>query len=142
MSGAHAPDGSPVALGYHTGHWEVGLLVQAAAEDAGGGLDENDNAIVRLANQIIADAYRQGASDIHVEPYGEKRETLVRFRVDGELSGTYKLVRDMQTTLGVNIHAERIELPYPAPAEAAFYEEYLRVPVSFGARETRTRYAA
>ncbi len=39
---------------------------------------------MRLANQIIADAYRQGASDIHVEPYGEKRETLVRFRVDGD----------------------------------------------------------
>ncbi len=57
---------------------------EAAAEEAGGGLDENDNAIVRLANQIIADAYRQGASDIHVEPYGEKRETLVRFRVDGD----------------------------------------------------------
>jgi len=57
---------------------------EAAAEDTGGGLDENDNAIVRLANQIIADAYRQGASDIHVEPYGDKRETLVRFRVDGD----------------------------------------------------------
>ncbi len=56
----------------------------AAAEDTGGGLDENDNAIVRLANQIIADAYRQGASDIHVEPYGDRRETLVRFRVDGD----------------------------------------------------------
>ncbi len=47
------------------------------------GLDENDSAIVRLANQIIADAYRQGASDIHIEPYGDRRETLVRFRVDG-----------------------------------------------------------
>ncbi len=57
---------------------------EAAAEESVGGLDENDNAIVRLANQIIADAYRQGASDIHVEPYGEKRETLVRFRVDGD----------------------------------------------------------
>ncbi len=57
---------------------------EAAAEEAGGGLDENNNAIVRLANQIIADAYRQGASDIHVEPYGDKRETLVRFRVDGD----------------------------------------------------------
>ena len=56
----------------------------SAADDSGSGLDENDNAIVRLANQIIADAYRQGASDIHVEPYGEKRETLVRFRVDGD----------------------------------------------------------
>jgi type II secretory ATPase GspE/PulE/Tfp pilus assembly ATPase PilB-like protein len=56
-----------------------------AMEDGGGsGLDENDSAIVRLANQIIADAYRQNASDIHIEPYGEKRETLVRFRVDGD----------------------------------------------------------
>ena len=56
-----------------------------AQEDASAsGLDENDNAIVRLANQIIADAFRQGTSDIHIEPYGEKRDTLVRFRVDGD----------------------------------------------------------
>src|SRR5436190_663073 len=31
--GIRNPDGSPVALGYHTGHWEVGLLMQAAAEE-------------------------------------------------------------------------------------------------------------
>ncbi|NOS77067.1 MAG: GspE/PulE family protein [Nitrospira sp.] len=65
------------------------LVTEAQAEamedaSAGGGLDENDSAIVRLANQIIADAFRQNASDIHIEPYGEKRETLVRFRVDGD----------------------------------------------------------
>ena len=29
--GIRNSDGTPVALGYHTGHWEVGLLVQAAA---------------------------------------------------------------------------------------------------------------
>jgi type II secretory ATPase GspE/PulE/Tfp pilus assembly ATPase PilB-like protein len=46
-------------------------------------VDENDNAIVRLANQIIIDAYRAGASDIHLEPYGDHRETVIRFRVDG-----------------------------------------------------------
>ncbi len=33
QGGLRAPDGTPVALGYHTGHWEVGLLVQAAAEE-------------------------------------------------------------------------------------------------------------
>jgi putative YjhG/YagF family dehydratase len=33
QGGVRAPDGRPVALGYHTGHWEVGLLVQAAAEE-------------------------------------------------------------------------------------------------------------
>src|SRR5579871_2230737 len=31
--GIRAPDGTPVALGYHTGHWEVGLLVEAAARE-------------------------------------------------------------------------------------------------------------
>ena len=31
--GIRAADGTPVALGYHTGHWEVGLQMQAAAEE-------------------------------------------------------------------------------------------------------------
>jgi len=31
--GLRAPDGSPIALGYHTGHWEVGLQVEAAARE-------------------------------------------------------------------------------------------------------------
>src|SRR6202035_878194 len=33
QGGIRAPDGSPIALGYHTGHWEVGLLMTAAAEE-------------------------------------------------------------------------------------------------------------
>ena len=33
QGGLRAPDGHPIALGYHTGHWEIGLLVQAAAEE-------------------------------------------------------------------------------------------------------------
>src|SRR6266705_858564 len=32
QGGLRAPDGKPIALGYHTGHWEIGLLVRAAAE--------------------------------------------------------------------------------------------------------------
>ena len=31
--GLRGDDGKPIALGYHTGHWEVGLLVRAAAEE-------------------------------------------------------------------------------------------------------------
>jgi len=31
--GMRAEDGSPIALGFHSGHWEVGLLVKAAAEE-------------------------------------------------------------------------------------------------------------
>nr|MBA3944900.1 YjhG/YagF family D-xylonate dehydratase [Herpetosiphonaceae bacterium] len=33
QGGIRGSDGTPVALGYHTGHWEVGLLMQAAAEE-------------------------------------------------------------------------------------------------------------
>src|SRR5262245_35179943 len=39
QGGIRAEDGTPIALGFHTGHWEVGLLVQAAAraiKSAGG----------------------------------------------------------------------------------------------------------
>lgn len=31
QGGLRAPDGAPIALGYHTGHWEVGLLMEEAA---------------------------------------------------------------------------------------------------------------
>src|SRR2546423_406435 len=31
--GVRAADGTPIALGYHTGHWEVGLLVEEAARE-------------------------------------------------------------------------------------------------------------
>jgi type II secretory ATPase GspE/PulE/Tfp pilus assembly ATPase PilB-like protein len=46
-------------------------------------IDENDSAIVRLANHVITEADRVGASDIHIEPYADRKETAVRFRVDG-----------------------------------------------------------
>ncbi len=32
LGGMRADDGTPLALGYHTGHWEVGLQVRASAE--------------------------------------------------------------------------------------------------------------
>ncbi len=38
QGGLRGDDGRPIALGFHTGHWEIGLLVRAAAEtlrDAG-----------------------------------------------------------------------------------------------------------
>ena len=48
-----------------------------------GEVDEKDSAIVRLANEIIKQAYLRGASDIHVEPNGPQNPTIIRFRVDG-----------------------------------------------------------
>jgi len=45
----------------------------------------SDNELVKLVNKIIMDAYKQGASDIHIEPYPGKGKTQVRFRKDGTL---------------------------------------------------------
>jgi AraC-like DNA-binding protein len=38
----------------------------------------------------------------------------------------------MQSTLGLDLRAERIDLPYPRPAEARVYEEHFQCPVAFG----------
>ena len=47
-------------------------------------IDETDSGIVRLANQLIIEAYARGASDIHIEPDGSKNPCLVRLRIDGD----------------------------------------------------------
>ncbi|WP_227816400.1 GspE/PulE family protein [Nitrogeniibacter aestuarii] len=44
-----------------------------------------DNELVKLVNKIIVDAYKQGASDIHIEPRPGKEKTQIRFRKDGTL---------------------------------------------------------
>ncbi|MBI2287357.1 MAG: GspE/PulE family protein [Nitrosomonadales bacterium] len=45
----------------------------------------SDNELVKLVNKIIVDAYRMGASDIHVEPGPGKAKTQIRVRKDGSL---------------------------------------------------------
>ncbi len=45
-----------------------------------------DNELVKLVNKIIVDAYHQGVSDIHIEPYPGKAKTEIRFRKDGSLA--------------------------------------------------------
>ncbi len=59
-------------------------LVEEDDDAEGLGIHEDDSAIVRLANQIIVDAYKRGASDIHIEPYSARQDTVVRIRIDGQ----------------------------------------------------------
>ena len=47
-------------------------------------IDETDSGIVRLANQLILEAYNRGASDIHIEPDGAKNPCGIRLRIDGD----------------------------------------------------------
>ncbi len=52
-------------------------------DEAESSVGEEDSAVVQLVNKIILDAYARGASDIHIEPYPGKQNTMVRIRVDG-----------------------------------------------------------
>ncbi len=67
-------------------------ILERLAEEAGqertiqaelAGVNENDSIIAQLVNHVIAEAYRLGASDIHVEPSTGHKDTTIRFRVDG-----------------------------------------------------------
>jgi len=64
-------------------------LDEEMPEAADGGGDEvseaADNELVKLVNKVIIEAYNQGASDIHIEPYPGKGKTEIRFRKDGSL---------------------------------------------------------
>jgi len=78
--------------GYNASIGDMLSNLDDAGSDEGGdgaGIDEaslaQDNELVKLVNKIIVDAYHQGASDIHIEPYPGKGKTEVRFRKDGTL---------------------------------------------------------
>jgi type II secretory ATPase GspE/PulE/Tfp pilus assembly ATPase PilB-like protein len=47
-------------------------------------IDETDSGVVKLANQMIIEAYAKGASDIHIEPDGPRNPCVIRLRIDGE----------------------------------------------------------
>jgi type II secretory ATPase GspE/PulE/Tfp pilus assembly ATPase PilB-like protein len=69
---------------------DIGDLLGTLDDDDESGAEDiasaaSDNELVKLVNKIIIDAYKQGASDIHIEPYPGKGKTDVRFRRDGSL---------------------------------------------------------
>mgnify|MGYP006271444817 CR=1 FL=1 len=58
---------------------------------------EGDAPIIRMMNVIFAQAIRDSASDIHIEPYETK--SLVRFRIDGTLRTIVELHRALHAAL-------------------------------------------
>ncbi len=83
-----------------------------ASVDIGGGGD--DAPIVKLVNKLIVEAVRGRASDIHIEPMGDR--VVVRYRIDGVCHVRDNLPKRMQPALlarfklmaGVNIAEKRI----------------------------------
>jgi len=72
---------------------DIGDLLSEMQDDTSEGIEgaadevsaAADNELVKLVNKIVVDAYNQGASDIHIEPYPGKAKTEVRLRKDGSL---------------------------------------------------------
>ena len=72
-----------------------------------GGSDEvsaaADNELVKLVNKVIIEAYQQGASDIHIEPYPGKAKTEIRFRKDGNLGPYIEVPASYRSAIAARI---------------------------------------
>ena len=62
---------------------DVAFEEEEEVEEDIAGLDESSSQVVKFVDQVLVTAYRQGASDIHVEPSPDTRKTTIRFRIDG-----------------------------------------------------------
>jgi general secretion pathway protein E len=58
---------------------------------------EDDAPIIRMINALLTQASRDGASDIHIEPF--ETNSLVRFRVDGTLRDVVQPRRELHAAL-------------------------------------------
>ncbi len=58
---------------------------------------EDDAPIIRMINALLTQASRDGASDIHVEPF--ESYSMVRFRVDGTLRDVVRPRRELHAAL-------------------------------------------
>ena len=75
--------GTSGSIGAILGELIKEIHLESDIDSVSGAIDENDSAIVRLTNQVIAEADRLGASDIHIEPYADRKDMTVRLRIDG-----------------------------------------------------------
>ncbi len=81
------------------------LELQSSNEEADDApqIEQSDNSLVRLINSMIIDAHNQGASDIHIETYANKRKLRIRFRKDGQLAPYMELPHTYRSALVARI---------------------------------------
>lgn len=78
--------------------------VSAVDENAGSDEDSSnvdETPIVRFVNKVLVDAIKQGASDIHFEPY--EKDYRVRFRTDGVLMEVVRPPRNLAPRLAARL---------------------------------------
>ncbi|MEE4277043.1 MAG: type IV-A pilus assembly ATPase PilB [Halieaceae bacterium] len=78
---------------------DVGAVEEEQGQDDDSGVDETP--IVRFVNKVLVDAIKQGASDIHFEPY--EKDYRVRFRTDGVLQEVVRPPRNLAPRLSARL---------------------------------------
>jgi type II secretory ATPase GspE/PulE/Tfp pilus assembly ATPase PilB-like protein len=91
---------------------DIGDMLSSLDDEADGAIEgassdeasaAADNELVKLVNKVIIDAYNQGASDIHIEPYPGKVKTEIRFRKDGDLAPYIEVPASYRSALAARI---------------------------------------
>ena len=96
-------------------------------------LDRQDDApIIRLINALLAEAIREGASDVHVETF--ERAVRVRFRVDGVMREVVPLKREIAPLL-----VSRIKVMAKLDIAEKRNPQDGRIPLRIGGREVDVR---
>ncbi|MFZ2650204.1 MAG: ATPase, T2SS/T4P/T4SS family [Burkholderiaceae bacterium] len=83
--------------------------------EVSGPVEQSSNSLVRLINNMIVEAYREGVSDIHIESYPGQEKIRIRFRKDGlmrtylELPASYRkpLIARIKVMCGLDISEQR-----------------------------------
>jgi len=95
-------------------------------------IDVSDNLVVKLVNKIIIDAHQQQASDIHVEPYPGRQQTVIRIRKDGALLHYYEVPPRLRNALVARIkvmaHLDVAERRKPQDGKIDF-RRFSRLPI-------------
>lgn len=88
-----------VAHDIGTGNPGSSIYNFANARKSPGGKPSVDFDVVKLVNTIITEGYKQGVSDIHIEPGMDSEVVLVRFRHDGILRHHMELPGELKSAL-------------------------------------------
>jgi type II secretory ATPase GspE/PulE/Tfp pilus assembly ATPase PilB-like protein len=62
-------------------------------------IEQSDNSLVRLINNMIIEAHKDGVSDIHIESYPGREKIRIRFRKDGVLRTYLELPPNYRSSL-------------------------------------------
>ncbi len=113
-----SPEGFADSDGEDTGKLVATLEREGGARsrnDEAGPVEQSSNSLVRLINNMIIEAYKEGVSDIHIESYPGQEKIRLRFRKDGlmrtylELPASYRkpLIARIKVMCGLDISEQR-----------------------------------